>query len=148
MRGHDIDYKTLPQAEGRIQLLWVDGWWDGPLNGMCEYKGERLYYDLASADNDDNSYHYVLFRLSPEQLQQEEERHRDFVEYVGNHYSYPPGENKRYGHDTMKPQSEWDKFYNKHKDESPHVFVKEQAVVWCSDYKNFWPEGVLSPCFT
>jgi len=66
--SHDL--ATLRQLdELEIRYLWHFDWWDGPLYGMAEYQGRRAWYDYHSDTEDDRHYRYVLYPLTPEQVE-------------------------------------------------------------------------------
>ena len=76
------DFPCLP-----VKLLFHDGYYDGPLTGVCEHKGEKLYFHnteeiwfkflekdptiLADKELEDYNYHslriYTLYKL-PEDI--------------------------------------------------------------------------------
>lgn len=135
------DYNSLPLAEGRLQLLWANNWWDGALGGMCIYNDEKYYFDFNEEEeitDGVSTYHYILFKLTPEQLAYEEARHQCFVEHIGCHYEYlPTNKRKGTGNGNLKSEAEWNKYREKYPEPSKYEFSPEQAVFRCSDRDNF-----------
>jgi hypothetical protein len=86
-----------------IKPLWVEGYYDGPLSGFCEYRGKPYYYVTQ-----DDDWKCFMYPLKEETWKSYLERNKDFRLYVGDHWN-----------DTFKskggakPQSEWHNFYDK-----------------------------------
>jgi len=115
----------VPEAtEGtNVKLLWHIGYWDGPLDGVCEYEGRRHAFRVLE---DTRNYRWriaIVTELSPDQLAALEEQHARFQQYVGTHtdYNYDAEGKRSVNHDGLKPESEWKKFYNQ-----PAPAVKSQ----------------------
>ena len=89
-----VDLAALPKlTPADVRLLWVDDWYDGPLEAMVEYRGERclmVLYDRPVAASDDDSYRWLLVRLTPEQRAEEERWHVLFAQHVGEHWCFHP----------------------------------------------------------
>jgi hypothetical protein len=94
----DVDPADLPQlAAAELRLLWVNDWYDGPLEAVVEHGGERCLMVLHSSDvvNAVEPLQWVLFRLSAEQWTDEDRWHALFEEHVGHHWCFhdePPPE--------------------------------------------------------
>ena len=54
-----------------IRVLWSDEWYDGTLSGMALVNGECLYYDFYHEDDNTDVRTFVLYRLTPEQVEYE-----------------------------------------------------------------------------
>lgn len=71
-----------------FRLAWVDDWYDGPLAGMIERGGERLY--LALHDRgvvaSDAPWRWVVLRLTPAAQAEQEQQHALFAHHVGEHW--------------------------------------------------------------
>lgn len=87
----------VPRAEG-VRLLWEHDYYDGPVSGLAEWRGEQWWFDVADPDG---GWHrsdpraYVLRRLTPEELAAEWAEHREFERLVGpemclDHEGVPP----------------------------------------------------------
>ncbi len=46
-----FDLESVPLVTDAVQMVWCDDVWDGPLTGVCELDGERLWFELY-ADSD------------------------------------------------------------------------------------------------
>jgi hypothetical protein len=94
-----VDLTALTKLEpGELRLLWVNDWYDGPLEAVVEHSGERRLMVLHAGDRVDvtKPMRWVLFRLSPDQWTDEERWHSLFEEHVGHHWCFhhatPPEE--------------------------------------------------------
>ena len=85
-----VQLERLPKLSPTdLRLLWVNDWYDGPLEAMVEHRGARClmvlhHQDLAS----DTPYKWVIFELTPEQLADEQKWHGLYVEHVGDHWCF------------------------------------------------------------
>jgi hypothetical protein len=62
------DHARLPQLDSaRIKLLFAMNWFDGPLSGLAEYEGRRVWFDFHHMDEEGLHFYYTLFPLTPEQ---------------------------------------------------------------------------------
>lgn len=116
------DFKCLP-----VTLLFHTAYYDGPLSGLCEYNGEKLYFQsteelmfkfpekdpeiLASGDEDDkHDYHrlriYTLYKL-PEDL---------IKKIIFNHDLF----------ERLKRSPVWAAEYEKEKQELPSYFTSHE----------------------
>lgn len=86
-----IDLEFLPELDsGQICILWVNDWYDGPLEALAEYRAERcllVIHDPGAVGTND-PWRWVLFRLTQGQLADEEYWHRLFVKHVGAHWDW------------------------------------------------------------
>lgn len=94
-----VDLEALPKlAAGDLRLLWVNDWYDGPLEAVVEHAGARKLMVLHPDDEVDveHTMRWVLFDLSPAQWHEEEEWHELFEAHVGHHWCFhhasPPEE--------------------------------------------------------
>lgn len=95
---------------GDVRLLWHDGYWDGPLNGLAHHNGRDYYFAVEEFDPDDPpaEWRYFLYPLTDEELEDEREEHRKFRKYVGAHCDYDANGNiDQSGPECHDP----DKFY-------------------------------------
>ena len=87
----DVDLARLPHlAAADLRLLWVNDWYDGPLEAVVEHGAERCLMILHGNDVVDveKPMQWVLFRLSAEQWTDEERWHSLFEEHVGHHWCF------------------------------------------------------------
>jgi hypothetical protein len=107
-----FDLTALPTlAASELRLLWINDWYDGPIDAVAEYRGERCLFALADPNLIASSRDWVwlLLRFSPEDLAEEEHWHRLFLQHVGDHWNctgetHPPASGQ---HDLFyKPYKE------------------------------------------
>lgn len=85
-----VELTRVPKvAASELRLLWVNDWYDGPLEAVVEHRGESClmvlhHQDLAS----ESPYKWLLFRLTPEQLADEVRWHSLYVDHVGDHWCF------------------------------------------------------------
>lgn len=75
----------------QVRILWVQDLHEGPLNGLCEFKGEKLWFsrisESSSTQNDNEDLptrSYVLYKLDPEMLQIVEDNHIAYCNETGS----------------------------------------------------------------
>lgn len=86
-----VELDELPKRQAtELRLLWVNDWYDGPLEAVVEHAGERQLMVLHGHDAMDveKPMRWVLFRLSAEQWKEEERWHTLFEEHVGHHWCF------------------------------------------------------------
>jgi len=117
---------NIPSAE--IQVLYENDHWDGPLEGVCVWRGSEYYFLTSKSSlNEDAPRKFVLIELTPKQKGQEAYWHRLFAEHVSKQ--------KRFG-STLGPEIEtkgrenWTKFYERHEEAEPIEILPEQVVGW------------------
>lgn len=77
-----------------LRMLWHEGYWDGPLNGVAELDGEMVYFDLKGCDDpddDDDSMdyrRYAVYRMTEEEKAYMIKGHHEFQTHVGYHSDY------------------------------------------------------------
>ena len=130
----NLDRARLPRIPAEeVRLLWVSDFWDGPLEGIAEYRGERCLYVVAEPDRigaPDEERSWVLYRLTDEQLREQERWHALFVKYVGGHFDHTG---------TASPElarkEDWERFYGPYQAEyrEPQLH-RDQAVGWCDAF--------------
>jgi len=106
-----------------VRIKYVVDYWDGPLSGVAEIDGKKLYFDVVDEDFT-RRRRWILFGdyvftrirqfcfydLPPAFWAEEDERHRDFLMFVGGHCDYDK-HGKPSG--TVKPSHLHDSFYRK-----------------------------------
>lgn len=127
-----VDLATVPQLRPQdLRLLWVNDWYDGPVEGVVEHKNRRClmvlqhHGDLARGD----AYRWVVWNLSPEQLAEEERWHALFAKHVGDHWCTHD--------DTHPPSSEEEldpeRFYGPLRSRTPLDLSANEAVGWIDE---------------
>jgi hypothetical protein len=125
------DYARVPHLEpSDVQLLWACDFWDGPLNGVLTFRGERHWYETVAGGPDDPSRARVavVVRLTPEQLAEEERWHRLFQEKVGTHMDVVPGRN--WTPDLVEPQDKHHEFYEPYAKRAPLEIGDGDVLGW------------------
>ena len=89
-----VDLTTLAQIPASaVRLLWVNDWFDGPREAVVEHGGERCLlvpHDPDAVAREVPPYRWLLYRLEPERLREEERWHALFVHHVGDHWCFHP----------------------------------------------------------
>jgi hypothetical protein len=127
----DTYSKVTQIPRENVRLLWHSGFWDGPLSGMLEYDGEHCWFEMFSENEDDEQTWYrrfVILRLSPDQLADENRWHDLFRKHVGGHTDYD-SEQKR-SHDTIKSKEQWSQFYDEYKARPEPDYSSNLVIGW------------------
>lgn len=126
-----VDLTVLPKrAPTELRLLWVNDWYDGPLEAVVEHAGERqlmVLHDEGRAD-DEVPMRWVLYRLSPEQWAEEEKWHALFEQHVGHHWCFH--------HDTEPESPEHQdalRFYEPYAKRAPRALDATAACGWVDE---------------
>jgi hypothetical protein len=88
-KGIEALWSEIPREE--VRWHWSSGHYDGPRSGVMIYKGEKLWVECylnAALSEDAEDSRFVLFRLTAEQLAEQEKWHRLFQENLGMHTDY------------------------------------------------------------
>lgn len=122
----------------QLRLVYVAGYWDGPLSGMAVLDGQRAWFQMLNADEWTLRI-YGLWHLDDEQLAVEERRHQGFCAQVGSHWNviYDPDGLRRYSPRWPDGQANpaWRDWYdNPERDKPPQVSGEPFALF------------MLSPC--
>ncbi len=90
MKVPKVELETLTKiAPSDLRLLWVNDWYEGPLEAVVEHGGERCLMVLHHEDDSsDQPYSWLVIRLTPEQRSDEEKWHALYVEHVGEHWCF------------------------------------------------------------
>lgn len=92
-----------------VRILWVEGYYDGPLDGFCSYRDGIFYF--AAQDEDWTCF---MHPLKEETWFAHLAKEMDFENRVGTHWVDWGEDGFSCGTENMKPQSEWHKFYDKY----------------------------------
>ena len=86
----EVELATLNKiAPDDLRLLWVNDWYEGPLEAVVEHRGERCLMVLHHEDTgSDQPYAWLVIRLSADQRAEEEKWHALYVEHVGAHWCF------------------------------------------------------------
>lgn len=89
-----------------VRIVRHHGYYDGPLNGICEIGGERFWFDVEDAEERS----YVVRRPTAALLAESDRRHDLFRKHVGHHTDYDESGRRDVG--ALCPQSEWRHYYD------------------------------------
>ena len=128
-----IDLSALPKlAPSDLRLLWVNDWYDGPLEAVVEHRGERCLMVLHHHEiSSDKPYQWLVLRMTPAQLEDEERWHKLFAEQVGDHWCFH-GDLKLHdapGGEGRDPAT----FYDAFKTRAPLDLTKNEAIGWLDE---------------
>ena len=72
--------------------LHILNWWDGPLSGICVYRGKPFFFSNKGDAGQDiyDVRRYKLHSMTDEQMKIEEEHNRDWKKWVGTHTDFNP----------------------------------------------------------
>lgn len=119
--------REYPDAE--VRLLYASGYWDGPLEGLAEVAGERLWYCFAEESEGEQAWYrrFWLIRLSPQQLEEEDERQGSFRAHVGTHFDYDA--NRARHVEGLKPRDGWHEHYDRYPPEQAQPSDPDTCLV-------------------
>ena len=91
------EYDLLPHLKiTDVKVLYHSSYYDGPLDGMLEWNGEKYWYlmyrdfphTMENLESDDEMFDgtrcYVILKLSDEEMEEEAIVHKLWVECCGN----------------------------------------------------------------
>ena len=108
-------------------MLWHSDYYDGPISGMAEYKGKKVWFkwdkDVFEPLTDMRIFN--LYELSDAEIEDEEQWHQYFREMVGHHCDYVEGKKGRV---KYTPKS-FDKFYAEGEKRKPRDYANNKLVV-------------------
>jgi hypothetical protein len=121
-----IDLGSLASlAVHDVRIAWINDWYDGPIEAVAEYQGERclmIVHD-PSVIGTDQPWCWVLYRLAPEARAQEERWHRLFVEHVGAHWDCT-------GEPHPEPSGQPERFYVPYHERAPRELALLEPIGW------------------
>lgn len=127
----DVVLSALPKLEpSDVRLLWVNDWYDGPLEAVVERAGERLLMVLQSMPEpraDDARWQWLLYPLTPAQWEEEDRWHALFEEHVGHHWCFH--------HEAMPEPESRDpaRFYEPYKSRKALDLSSNVPVAWLDE---------------
>lgn len=130
-------YQSFPKLNN-VKLLWHNGYWDGPINGVCNVDGNKCWYERIEDWNDKNQYpheddlsygdfsppwnrRYLVHKLSKKQYETILARHLKFNSMVGGHCDYDEDGKRTAFHynDKITPATS-NQYYQEQKREEPY----------------------------
>jgi len=112
----------------KVTPLWHQSFYDGPLDGIVEFRGRKMYACIVEADFREA---WALYALTDEETKLIEAQHELFRQHVGTHADYGSLDEYR------APASEHHLFYdNKLPKVDFTVFEGREIAGWCRN--PFW----------
>lgn len=126
-----------PQITEGVRILWHSGYYDGPMSGVAEYNGEKVYFNLLKEYESkklrkDVWRTYNLYKITPELLKDILYWHEEFRLFVGEHcdYIYDDDQKKTLRTPGVNPCSHEymvEMFYDRYKE---HEAKNGKAETW------------------
>lgn len=116
----------LPRIEAPI--MWVNGYYDGPLSGTCWIEDEGLCWFERDPSIEEPGRRLLIYRLTNDEFRILTEQHLAFEMYVGTHYCYhaqSPGKDRSSHSELVKDRSLHPLFYDKYIQRNDYVGDKE-----------------------
>ena len=110
-----------PNLEGVVPL-YISHFWDIPLEGICKYNGETLFFVLPRDPLSEGPLEYAVFRLPREQTEFFIQRKAEFERLVGTHWSFSEDQPFR-SIGGRSGREDWRSFYD-----LPRTFVLADEV--------------------
>ncbi len=105
-----------------ITMLWYSNYYDGPLDGLAEFEGERVWFHCVEMeDNPFQMRRFSLYKMSADDLAYEDKWHKLFNELVGYHCDYGIDDN-----DNPKTTEEQHDEYFRLSDEDDRKIKKKE----------------------
>lgn len=122
--SYEKEFKKLEYKD--VRKLFHVGYYDGPLSGMCLLGGEKCWFDhladypdehpeFYDDDNNDSwsdvpwSRRYLVWKLTPEQIENQEYNHSMFQQLVGVHTDYDENGKRPLG--ALRDSESMNKYY-------------------------------------
>jgi len=108
-------------------MLWYSDYYDGPISGLAEYKGKKVWYEWNGNTLEPltDMRIYDFYELSYEEVVYEESWHQFFRDNVGHHCDFVKGMHGK----TNYTEESFDKFYKEMEKEEPRDYTKNKIVV-------------------
>jgi hypothetical protein len=120
----------LPRAV-TVTVQYVNDYYDGPLTGVCSWKGERYYFTLHSDEGE--MWVYLLHPMTTEEWFIEDVKHAEWNACSGNFsYDFPP--------DHKPDPAKLPAFYEAHYDCGEAKDLTLPAVAWFTGDAFRYPE--------
>lgn len=118
------DVRELNPA--RVQLLWVNDWYDTPSEAVVEHDGARCLLRLESEDalHEKRPLRWIVYRLSPSDRAELERVHELFAAHVGTHWCFHSEKHAAAG--SPDPEA----FYAAHRGRAPVALESLTPIGW------------------
>jgi hypothetical protein len=109
-------------------LLWVNDWYDAPLEAVVEYLGERCLLRLEdhAALDAEQPVRWLLYPLDAHQLAEHERWHDDYVTHVGTHWCFHDEAHVEDGNTAAHPEG----FFQRCRNRAPVDVAALEARGW------------------
>lgn len=131
-RGYfDALVRLGPQVpSSSVRLLWHSDYYDGPLSGMCRYRGEDLWFRMFDENQRHGGWHrrFDLVRLTADELADERRWHDLFRRCVGHHCDYDEKGRRAVG--MVHPSAMHAEFYDAARNRASRDYKNNPIVGW------------------
>jgi hypothetical protein len=110
--------------------LWVNDWHDGPLEAVVEHGGNHCLMVLHRVDTTNESYEWLVIRLTEPQRADEEKWHALYVEHVGEHWCF---HGATIAHFTPTREPDPDAFFDAYRERPPLDLSNNPVVGWADE---------------
>lgn len=130
----EIDLAGLMKiAPSELRLLWVNDWYDAPLEAVVDHAGKpclMVLHDESEDEAGEHRYRWILVELTAEQRADEERWHALFVEHVGDHWCF---HGSLVEHSPPGPDPDPDAFYVRCRKRPPLDLTENRVVGWADE---------------
>lgn len=105
-----LNYPQIPFEQ--VEILWETDYYDGPLSGVLLYQDEKHWFECEGAVTNRDRY-YLIYKLSPDQIKAEEERHEYFQKYTGTE------------------SDKWKDYCDQYPLKSENPYKENEIIGWC-----------------
>lgn len=124
----------LPLLEaGEVRLLWVNDWYDAPIEAIVEHRGTPCLLRLAdpSALEAGSGVRWLLYPLAVDQLAEHRRWHDAYVRDVGGHWCFHEDAHDLVANpDAITAATGAEKFLAEHHDRSPVALEELVPTGW------------------
>jgi hypothetical protein len=124
-----ISLEGLPTLDTRdIRLLWINDWYDGPIEAVVEYAGAPALFVLhdPALVGTDLPWRWVVFALPPKVCEQEARWQRLFVQHVSDGWDYT-------GVEHPPPSGRTAAFYEPYATRTPIDVTRLRPLGWVAE---------------
>jgi hypothetical protein len=130
-----VELSRLPKlASSDLRLLWVNDWYEGPLEAVVEHRGGHGLMVLHQQDlASDSPYKWVVFELTPEQLEDEKTWHALYYEHVGEHWCFHGDAVVKHPPPRSDPAPSSERFVALHRERGEVDLGDNRAIGWTDE---------------